>query len=107
MTEYEGFGELLLQADEQVEQGVTLRLGTCVGSLSVRVQATLVANADGVGVVEFAVGTDLFQRSAYIQFPVTFNVIMVPNILEFALLDMVFLTVLESEALSFRCSRTV
>ena len=90
MTEDEGVGELLLQANQEVEQGVSLCLGSGVSWLSVLIQTSLVTDANGMGVVEVAVGTGFFQFSAFVQAPVSFNVIMIANVFEMTVLDMVF-----------------
>ena len=97
----EGVGELLLQADQEVEQGVSLCLGSGVGWLSVLIQSSFVTDADGVGVVEVAVGTGLFQFSTFVQAPVSFNVIMIANVFEVTVLDMVFPAGFKAQILAF------
>ena len=101
MAEDEGVGKLLLQADQEVEQGVSLCLGPSVGRLSVLIQSSFVADADGVGVVEVAMGTDFFQFSAFVQAPVSLNVIMIANVFEVTVVYMVFLAVFKRQMFSF------
>ena len=101
MTEDEGVGELLLQANQEVEQGVSLCLGSGISWLSVLIQSSFIADADGVGVVEVAVGTDFFQFSAFVQTPVSFNIIMIANVFEMAVLDMVFFAGFKAQILAF------
>ena len=101
MTEDEGVGELLLQADQEVEQGVSLCLGSGISWLSVLIQSSFVADADGVGVVVVAVGTGFFQRSAFVQASVALNVVMVANVFEVTVLDMVFPAGFKAQILAF------
>ena len=101
MAEDEGVGELLLQADQEVEQGVSLCLGPGISWLSVLIQSSFVTNADRMGVVEVTVGTGLFQRSAFVQTPVSFNIIMIANVFEMAVLDMVFFAGFKAQILAF------
>ena len=101
MTEDEGVGELLLQANQEVEQGVSLCLGPGVGWLSVLIQSSFVTDADGVGVVEVTVGTGLFQFSAFVQTPVSFNVIMIANVFEMTVVYMVFFAGFKRQFLAF------
>ena len=47
-----------------------------------------------MGVVEVAVGTGFFQFSAFVQAPVSFNVIMIANVFEMTVVYMVFFAVM-------------
>ena len=70
MTDDEGLGVAAVQVGEQTTESFLLCLGARVGGLSADVEATLVADADGVAVVVPAVGADhelwpsLFDLSA-------------------------------------------
>ena len=46
---------------DELEKGETLWLGTGVGGVSVGIEAADIGDADAVGVVARAVGTDLFD----------------------------------------------
>ena len=54
----QGAGVTPVQVFEQLSHGLLLCLGARVGGLSADIQATLVADADGVAVVVQAVGPD-------------------------------------------------
>ena len=57
MADDEGAGVTPVQLFEQLSHGLLLCLGARVGGLSADIQATLIADADGVAVVVHAVGT--------------------------------------------------
>ena len=57
MTDDQGAGVTPVQVFEQLSHGLLLCLGARVGRLSADIQATLIADADGVAVVVQAVGT--------------------------------------------------
>ena len=95
----ESTGELLAQADQQVEQGVSLGFCPSVGWLAIFVQASFVADADGVGIVEPAVGSNFFQGSAFVQGAVTLHVVVVADVLETTVLDVIALAGFETVAL--------
>ena len=76
-------------------------LGPGVGRLSVLIQTSLVTDPNGMGVVEVAVGTGLFQRSAFVQASVALNIIMIANVFEVTVLDMVFFAGFKAQILAF------
>ena len=53
-----GIGIVLLQGAEQREEGLLLGRGAGVGGTATFVEASLVADADGVGIVVAGVGAD-------------------------------------------------
>ena len=57
MTQYQGLGIAPAQLSEQPSHGSLLLWSTRVGGLPADVEPSLVADADGVGVVVHAVGT--------------------------------------------------
>lgn len=59
-------GDVVLfhQVLHQLEQGETLWLGTGVGGVSVGIEAADIGDADALGVVTRAMGTDLFDATA-------------------------------------------
>ena len=69
--------------------------------LSVLIQSSFVTDANGMGVVEVAVGTGFFQFSAFVQAPVSFNVIMIANVFEMTVVYMVFFAGFKRQFLAF------
>lgn len=58
MAAYLGIGVFPLQLAEEGEDGGLLGWGPCVGGLTKEVESAFVADADGVGIVARAVGSD-------------------------------------------------
>ena len=77
VTDNLGIGIVLLQGAEQREEG--LFLGGCagVGSAAFLVKATLVADADGVGVIEAGVCHDHLFGAAEVQLSFAGDVVVV------------------------------
>ena len=79
VTNDQGLGITSVQVFEQRAERCLLCLGTRVGGLTANVQPTLVAYADGVGVVVLAVGTDHVLRAAWLDLSVTTDNVVVAN----------------------------
>ena len=74
-----GIGVVDLQGAEQGDEGMTLGRGSGVGSMAFYIQASLVADTDGVLVVMTGMGTDLFLRPALMELAVTGDVVVVAD----------------------------
>ena len=72
-----GIGVVELQRGEQRLEGQLLGRGTGVGGTALLVEAALVADADGVGVVVAGVGTDHLFGTAEVQLAVAGDVVVV------------------------------
>lgn len=72
-----GIGIVLLQGAEQREEGLFLGRGAGVGGAAFLVEATLVADADGVGVVVAGVSPDHLFGAAEVQLSVAGDVVVV------------------------------
>ena len=59
-----GDGVLFPQVLHQLEEGETLGFGAGVGGVAVGIEAADIGDADAVGVVAGAMGTDLFDGTA-------------------------------------------
>ena len=59
MTYDEGLGITAFEYGEELTEGGTLCGGSCVGGLTEDVESSFVAYADGMGVMVFAMGSDL------------------------------------------------
>ena len=68
-----------VQFFEQDAHGAFLRLGAGVGGLTADVQPALIADADRVGVVVLAVGTDDCLASAWLYLPVATDYVVVAD----------------------------
>ena len=79
MTDDYRAGITLVQFLKQSSHGSLLSLGARVGGLTADVQPTLIANADGVGVVVHAVGTDHPFRTAWLYRSVTTDHVVVAD----------------------------
>jgi len=55
---------LFHQVADELEEGEALWLGTGVGGVSVGIEAADIGDADALGVVTRAMGTDLFDATA-------------------------------------------
>ena len=62
----------------QCSHGFTLRLGPGVRRLSLCIQSALVANANAMFVMPYAVGSDLFQRTSRFDGTVAAHHIVIP-----------------------------
>ncbi len=72
-----GIGIVLLQRAEQREEGLLLGRGAGVGSAATFVEASLVADADGVGIVVAGVGADHLLGTAEVQLSVAGDVVVI------------------------------
>ena len=72
-----GIGIVLLQRTEQREEGLFLSRGAGIGSLAMGIEATLVADTDGVGVVVAGVGTDHLLGATEVELSVAGDVVVV------------------------------
>ncbi len=59
-----GDGVLFHQVTDELEEGEALRLGASIGGVSVGIEAADIGDANALGVVARAVGTDLFDGAA-------------------------------------------
>ena len=66
MTDNHGAGIALVQFLKQSSHGSLLRLGARVGGLAADIKSALVADADRVGIMVLAVGTDHPFRTAWL-----------------------------------------
>ena len=79
MTDDLGIGIVLLQGAEQREEGLLLGWGAGVGGAATFVEASLVADADGVGIIVAGVGADHLLGTAEVQLSVAGDVVVVPG----------------------------
>ena len=77
MTEDLGIGVVLFQGTEQMPEGCLLGRGTGVGGATFLVEASLVADAEGVGVVMAGVSTDHLLGTAKVQLSVAGDVVVI------------------------------
>ena len=72
-----GDGVLFLEVFYQLEEGETLGFGTGVGGVAVGIEAADIGDADALGVVTGAMGTDLFDGTASVDAAVRVHDIMI------------------------------
>ena len=72
-----GIGIVLLQRAEQREEGLLLGRGAGVGGTATFVEASLVADADGVGVVVAGMGSDHLLGATEVQLSVAGDVVVI------------------------------
>ena len=77
MTDNHGAGIALVQFLKQSSHGSLLRLGARVGGLAADIKSALVADADRVGIMVLAVGTDHPFRTAWLYRSVTTDHVVV------------------------------
>ena len=82
MTEDDGTGETLLELSEKAEKGLALLWGAGVGGLTVDIEATFVADADGVAIVTPTVGSGLLKRTAGMTGAVATDVVVIADVAE-------------------------
>lgn len=75
-----GDGVLFHQVLHQLEEGETLWLGTGVGGVAVGIEAADIGDADAVGVVTWAMGTDLFDGTASVDAAIGVDDIMIADV---------------------------
>ncbi len=86
MSFHHGYRKDFLQRGYQVEQRPLLRFGTCIGRFALGSQATFVADANRVKVEALCVGTDSVQPSGVMHQPIRFDVEVIADAVEPALL---------------------
>ena len=59
-----GDGVLFHQVADELEEGEALGFGAGVGGMSIGIEAADIGDADALGVVAWAMGTDLFDGTA-------------------------------------------
>ena len=77
MAKDAGIGVVDLQGAEQRHEGTLLSRGTGVGGFAIGIEASLIADADGMGVVATGVGTNHIFGTALVQLTVLSDVIVV------------------------------
>ena len=77
VTDDVGIGIVLFQRDEQGVKGELLGRGAGVGSTAFLIEATLIANADGVGVVVAGMGADHLLGATEVQLAIAGDVVVV------------------------------
>ena len=76
-----GVGIVELQRAEQGDEGLALLGGAGVGRTALGVEASLVADADAVGIVVAGVGSGLLLAAALVQLAVAGDVVVVAALL--------------------------
>ena len=79
VTDNHGFGVSSVQFLEQFSHGSLLSLGAGVSGLAADIESTLVADADRVGIVVLAVGTDHPFRTAWLYSSVTTDHVVIAD----------------------------
>lgn len=82
MTKDAGIGVVDLQGAKQRHEGALLGRGTGVGGLAIGIEASLIADADGMGIVATGMGTNHLLGAALVQLAVLGDVIMVARSLK-------------------------
>ena len=82
VTEDLGIGIIDLQAAEQGDERMLLSRSAGIVGLAVGIEASLVTDADGVGIVATGMGTNHFLGTALVDLSVLGDVIMVAGCLE-------------------------
>ena len=77
MTKDLGIGIVDLQGSKQRDEGMLLGRGAGVVGLAIGIEATLIADADGMGVITTGMGTDHLLGAALVQLAVLGDVVMV------------------------------
>ena len=98
-----GMGIVHLQRAEQGYQGGALLRGTGVGFMSMLVESSLVANADGVGIVVEGVHAYFLLRSCLVELAITGDVVVVADALAMKLGVMTRPEVFDGETLIAAC----
>ena len=77
MAKDAGIGIVDLQGSKQRDEGMLLGRGSGVERLAIGIEATLIADADGMGVITTGVGTNHLLGAALVQLAVLGDVVMV------------------------------
>ena len=72
-----GDGVLFHQVTDELEEGEALGFGAGVGGMSVGIEAADIGDANALGVVTWAMGTDLFDGTASVDAAVRVHDIMI------------------------------
>lgn len=75
-----GDGVLFHQVSDELEEGEALGFGAGVGGMSIGIEATDIGDADAVGVVTWAMGTDLFDGTASVDAAIGVDDIMIADV---------------------------
>ena len=75
-----GDGVLFHQVMHQLEEGETLGFGAGVGGVAVGIEAADISDANALGVVTWAMGTDLFDGTASVDAAVRVHDIMIADV---------------------------
>ena len=75
-----GDGVLFLEVFYQLEEGEALGFGAGVGGVAVGIEAADVGDADALGVVAGAMGTDLFDGTASVDAAVRVDDIVIADV---------------------------
>ena len=75
-----GDGVLFLQVLHQLEEGEALGFGAGVGGMPVGIEATDIGNANALGVVTWAMGTDLFDGTASVDAAIRVDDIVIADV---------------------------
>ena len=102
-----GIGIVDFQAAEQGNEGSTLCRSASVSITAFLVQATFIADANGVGIVMTGMYADFFLVTCLIELPITLNVIMVADAFTVETGIVAGAEVIDREALVAACRRTV
>jgi hypothetical protein len=77
MAKDAGIGVVDLQSTKQGDEGSFLGRGSGVVGLAIGIEASLIADADGMGIVATGMGTDHLLGAALVQLAVLGDVVMV------------------------------
>ena len=75
-----GDGVLFHQVADELEEGEALGFGAGVGGMSVGIEAADISDANALGVVTWAMGTDLFDGTASVDAAVRIDDIMIADV---------------------------
>ncbi len=75
-----GDGVLFHQVMHQLEEGETLGFGAGVGGMSVGIEAADISDANALGVVTWAMGTDLFDGTASVDAAIGVDDVMIADV---------------------------
>lgn len=107
MPHYQRLRKVLLQLPQQGKHGRLLLLRACVCGLPLRGQSALIADTYGVAIVTPAMRSNLFQRTAAVNFSVARHVEMVTDVLESPMPDVVAAAILKAQSHALRRGRAM
>lgn len=85
MAHDDGSWKLIMKPFQQRSHGLSLGLGARIAGIARSIQTTLVADADAVLVMTFAMGSDLLEWTSLMRLTVARDVVMIADILPPAL----------------------